>query len=366
MKIVFTGGGTGGHIYPALAIRDILAKKYEFESAYLGRKESLEEKIVSRHKDIKFVSVKAKGMPRKLSFDWFAFAKETFSGAIDAMRFLREYKPDLVVATGSYVSFPVLAAAKLLGINYVIHEQNAVMGVTNKQFVKGAKKVLLTYELKDLEKNSNVILTGNPVRKEFFANPDDSVLTESGIEKKPGETVLFAVGGSQGAATINKVCLELAEKFLPQNPDFKLIHVSGEKNYGEAEKILKKLKENSKGENYFPFSYLHNIRPFFDIADIVISRAGATFLSELAVCGKPAILIPFPHATANHQEKNAQKLVDTGAAKMIKNEDLTYESLLRIVNEINNPEQLIKMGSAMKGTRPANVENKILEALGFL
>ncbi|MBP5467625.1 MAG: UDP-N-acetylglucosamine--N-acetylmuramyl-(pentapeptide) pyrophosphoryl-undecaprenol N-acetylglucosamine transferase, partial [Candidatus Riflebacteria bacterium] len=206
MKIIFSGGGTGGHIYPALAIREILLKKYSFESGYVGVTGGMEEKIVTRIPDINFMGVRAQGMPRTISSKWFSFPFVNAMGVVDAFKHLKKFKPELVVATGGFVSFPILTAAKTLGIPYVIHEQNAAMGVTNRIFAKNAAKVLLTYESAAKTDDKKVFLTGNPVRKEFL----EQSTTQSRFKKNNGEFMLLAVGGSRGALSINKACIDLA------------------------------------------------------------------------------------------------------------------------------------------------------------
>ena len=357
MRIIFSGGGTGGHIYPALAIREILLKKYSFESGYVGVIGGMEEKIVSRIEDIKFMGVRAQGMPRTLSTKWFSFPFTNLMGVVDAFRHLKDFKPNIVIATGGFVSFPILTAAKMLGIPYVIHEQNAAMGVTNRLFAKTASKVLLTYESAAKVDDKKVILTGNPVRSAFLEQSS----TGSKFQKKDGEFILLAVGGSRGALSINKACIELANNWLPQNKEIRLIHISGERDFEMVTKAIP-----NQPENYTLLPYLHEMKEAFDVADLLISRAGATILSEIAVCKKPAILIPYPYATDNHQEKNARTLEKLGAAKVLLDKDLNMENLIKIVSEIRESDNLLKMAEAMGKSRPADVEERIFKQISEL
>ncbi len=354
MRIIFSGGGTGGHIYPALAIREILLKKHNFESGYVGVIGGMEEKIVTRLSDIEFMGVRAQGMPRTISPKWFSFPFVNGLGIIDAWKHLKKFKPDLVVATGGFVSFPILIASKIAGVPFVIHEQNAAMGVTNRIFSKKAAKVLLTYESAAKIDNKRIILTGNPVRDAFLKQS----ITQSRFKKNEGEFILLAVGGSRGALSINKVCIDLANEWLPKHPEVKLIHISGERDYEIVTKAV-----SQKPENYELLPYLHEMKEAFDVADLLISRAGATILSEIAVCKKPAILVPYPYATDNHQEKNARTLEKLGAAKVLLDKDLNLNNLIQLVSEIRESGNLSKMSEAMSKSRPEDVEERILKQI---
>lgn len=357
MRIIFSGGGTGGHIYPALAIREILLRKFNFVSGYVGVSGGMEEKIVAREKDITFMGVSAQGMPRTLSTDWLTFPFKNIAGVIDAWKHLRSFKPDLVVTTGGFVAFPVLAAAKLLGIRAVMHEQNAAMGVTNRIFAGSAEKVLLTYASAAKEDGKKFIVTGNPVRSAFLGQP----VSSSRFSRKPGEFILLAVGGSRGALSLNRACIDLAKNWLPSHPDCRLIHISGERDHDMVAGEIGQLPAN-----YTLLPYLHEMREAFEVADLLVSRAGATILAEIAVCRKPAVLVPFPYATDNHQEKNARVLEELGAAKLLLDRDLNGGSLAAILEELRNPDKLHTMAEAMQKSRPADVEQRILDQISEL
>ncbi len=357
MRIIFSGGGTGGHIYPALAIRESLARHFEFESGYVGVSGGMEEKIVSREKDIPFFGVRAQGMPRIISAAWLTFPFKNIGGIIDAWQHLRKFKPDLAITTGGFVAFPVLAAARLLGIPAVIHEQNAAMGVTNRLFAKSAAKVLLTYASAAKEDGSRVILTGNPVRSAFLRE----IPASNRFNRKPGEFIVLAVGGSRGAMSLNRACIELTQNWLPQHPQIRLIHISGERDFDMVKSATEKASDN-----YTLLPYLHEMREAFEVADLLVSRAGATILAEIAVCKKPAILVPFPFATDNHQEKNARVLEELGAARLMLDRDLNGTRLAAMLEELNNPEKLQKMAAAMEKSRPQDVEERICTEISRL
>lgn len=352
MRIVFSGGGTGGHIYPALAIRAILLAEFSFESFYVGVTGGMEEKIVAREKELPFYGVRAQGMPRTLSSAWLSFPFANAAGVVDAFQHLRKIKPDLVITTGGFVAFPVLAAARILGIPAVMHEQNAAMGVTNRLFAGSAARVLLTYASAANEDGKRVFVTGNPVRKAFLAKVPGTGM----FHKKKDEFIILAVGGSRGALSLNKACIDLVKNWLPGQPNVRLLHISGERDYALVKESFAQLPNN-----YTLLPYLHEMKEAFAAADVLVSRAGATILAEIAVCHKPAILIPFPHATDNHQEKNARVLEELGAAKMLLDRDLNGGSLAACLEEIRSADCLVKMAQAMSTSRPTDVEARILQ-----
>jgi UDP-N-acetylglucosamine--N-acetylmuramyl-(pentapeptide) pyrophosphoryl-undecaprenol N-acetylglucosamine transferase len=357
-RIIFSGGGTGGHIYPALAIKEKLEESIELEAAYVGVIGGLEEKILSREKNIAFLGVRAQGMPRSLSLKWFSFPFTNLKGIYAAYKHLKAFKPELVVTTGGYVAFPVLAAARLLGIPFVIHEQNAAMGVTNRLFAGSAKKILLTYEAAASavkgEAAQRIVVTGNPVRSSFFKK----ATANQGFRKETDELVIAAVGGSRGALSLNKACIDLVNHWLPKNPKVRLIHISGERDYEMVKAQIKTMPEN-----YSLLPYHHEMKEIFDAADLLISRAGATILAEISVCKKPAILIPFPFATDNHQEKNARTLENLQAARVLLDKNLSLETLAPLLDELNNKSELEKMSKAMETSRPKNVEETIFNEI---
>lgn len=353
-KVIFSGGGTGGHIYPALAIREVLLERFpDLETAYAGQSEGMEGRIVGRIEGLPFFPVRSQGMPRTLSAKWLSFPFRNAAGFGDALWRTREFRPDLVVTTGGYVAFPVLAIARLLGVPFVIHEQNAAMGVVNRIFAGSARRVLLTYAEAVSALSDRVVLTGNPVRRAFLRNAGKS----SRFAKKDGEFWLLAVGGSGGAKTLNDACIGLTREWLKKHPDIHLVHIAGERDYERVK------AEAAPLPNYELLPYLHEMKEAFDVADLLISRAGATILSEIAVCGKPAILVPFPFATDNHQEKNARALERQQAAKVILDKDLKSASLAAEIDSMSAPALREKMASAMRASRPADVEKRILDEI---
>ncbi|HEY9070747.1 MAG TPA: undecaprenyldiphospho-muramoylpentapeptide beta-N-acetylglucosaminyltransferase [Candidatus Ozemobacteraceae bacterium] len=356
-RVLFGGGGTGGHIYPALAIREALLERFPgLETAYAGQAEGMEARIVGRVEGLPFLPVRSQGMPRSLSMKWLTFPFRNAAGFFDALSCLRQFGPDLVITTGGYVAFPVLVCARILGIPFVIHEQNAAMGVVNRLFAGSARRVLLTYEEAASSRDERVILTGNPVRR-AFRNTGGAA---NRFTKKPGEFWLLAVGGSGGARTLNDACVELTKGWLKEHPGVHLVHISGERDHERVKAAAVPLP------NYELLPYLHEMKEAFDVADLLVSRAGATILAEIAVCGKPAILVPFPFATDNHQEKNARALERLGAAKVILDRDLRASTLGREIESLRAPETRARMADAMRSSRPPDVEQRIIDQIAPL
>ncbi len=357
-KVLFSGGGTGGHIYPALSMRELLLDRLgdEIETAYSGQPDGMEARIVSQVGGLKFLPVRAQGMPREVSRKWLTFPFRNIQGIWDAIGHVRSFSPDLIVTTGGFVSFPILFAARLLGRRFVIHEQNAFMGLTNRLFAKAASAIMLTYEGAYPPEPGRVFQTGNPVRRAFFQPPKMPPM----FPRKPGEFWVLCTGGSGGARSLNKACSELARDWLPRNPQVRLLHLTGERDFERVK------GESSQNPNHLILPYLHEMKEAFDTADLLVSRAGATILSEIAVCGKPAILIPFPFATDNHQEKNARALESVGAARMILDRDLSGKTLAEAIGKAMNPEVLATLGKGMRSSRPPDVEERIYSCLRSL
>jgi UDP-N-acetylglucosamine--N-acetylmuramyl-(pentapeptide) pyrophosphoryl-undecaprenol N-acetylglucosamine transferase len=356
MKVVFSGGGTGGHIYPALAIREALLAESneELTCAYLGVAGGMEEKIVSRIDNLPFWGVRAQGMPRTLSLKWLTFPFVNFCGIVDALNYLRKFRPDIVVTTGGFVAFPALMAARLLGIKTFIHEQNAAMGITNRLFAGSATRVFLTYGSAAKTNDERVFLVGNPVRSSFLQNKTSA----QRFKKKADEFWILAVGGSRGALSLNKTCIDLVKNWLPKNPEVKLLHICGERDFAMVQE-----QTTAAPENYILLPYLHDMKEAFTVADLILSRAGATILAEISVCAKPAILVPFPFATDNHQEKNARALEELGAARVVLDAELSAAVVAKNVARLRSDDSLAKMSAAMSEARPIDVEKKIAQQI---
>lgn len=331
MRVVVSGGGTGGHIYPALAFMRYLEKQEEVEYLYIGTKRGLESKIVPQA-GYAFESIKIEGLKRSLSLENLKTAYYMVTSVIKARKILKEFKPDVVIGTGGYVCAPVLFAASLLKIPTIIHEQNSVAGVTNKFLAKWVNKIAICFEdvKKDFASYSDkVVLTGNPRGQEVVEikkNPE--YLASIGVQTDLPIVVIF--GGSRGSERMNEVFVEALEGFADKN--YHVIMVTGEVHY---DKINNQITNSEKSlSNVSVFPYIKDMPQLFQNVDLVVCRSGATTLTELTALGLASILIPSPYVTNNHQEANARSLVDQGAASIILEKELNAQTMLDEIDEI--------------------------------
>ena len=365
MRIIVSGGGTGGHIYPAVTIANqIKEKQPDAEIIFVGTREGLESEIVPRYGyPIEFIEVA--GFQRKLSLDTIKSAFKLLAGLIDALKLIRRIKPDLVVGTGGYVCGPVLFLAALQGIPTCIQEQNAMPGVTNKILAHFVKKVFLGYQEagKYFGGNSEKLFTGNPTRKEIL-----EVSRSAAIEKlklDPAKKTILVSGGSRGARSINDA-MALVETSLAGRSDVQVIHITGETGY---EKFIGQVEKNVlMSDNIKVFSYMHDMPLALAATDLAVFRSGAIGLAELMARGIPSILVPYPYATANHQEHNARAVEGAGAAVVILDKELTGEILLKQIESLLADEsRLQKMKNAAKALgRPEAAEDIARKVLALL
>ncbi|MCD6353268.1 MAG: undecaprenyldiphospho-muramoylpentapeptide beta-N-acetylglucosaminyltransferase [Proteobacteria bacterium] len=343
MRILITGGGTGGHLFPGIA----LAEEFQDRSPhnriiFVGTRKGIEQRIIpSMGYELKTIS--SAGMLGKGMFQKFSGAVQCFIGIFQAMMIIRVFRPDLVLGTGGYVSSPVILAAYLLGIETAICEQNSIPGLSNRILARLAKKIFIAFEESSrffpLHKT---FLTGNPVRKKF--------LTRHSFHRKDrNRFCVFIIGGSQGAHSINKSMIEALNTLLPVKNKLEIIHQTGLQDFSWVKEEYEKQKFRA---TVSPF--ITEMASVYSDADLVISRAGALTLSELLIYGKPSVLIPYPFAAYNHQEVNAKSLADKGAAQIILNKENNGVNLGNtIIYLINHPQELKKMGiKAQELSRP--------------
>jgi len=322
-RIFITGGGTGGHIYPALAIAKSLRDGKYAKIFYLGKKNSLEQKIANEN-NFDFLSYDIFGMPRKFNFDFLKWLIKLHTATFKALFYCYKYKPQAIFGTGGYASAPTLLAARIANIPYIIHDCDANPGIVSRYCSKSAVAVSLAFP-QAIEKmdNKNIFVNGNPLRKEFKEVTKQSAREKLHLSDK---FTLMIMGGSQGAKAINNTAIPILKNLLKN--DIQIIFQTGVKNYDE---VIKQL------EFEFPdYDDYHDliIEPYFDemvyplkASDVVVSRAGSLSLSEICACSLASILIPYPYAAQNHQLKNALTLEKTGAAICIEEKILTSEML---------------------------------------
>lgn len=359
-----TGGGTGGHIYPAIAIADRIKRRHpDAEILFVGTERGMEKDIVPKNGyEIRFITVS--GFHRKKLWKNFKTAIDLTKGNLQANHIVKEFKPDLVIGTGGYVCGPVVRAAHKRGIKTFIHEQNAFPGVTNKLLEKYVDKVFISFpESKQFFKDeSKLVVTGNPIRKSFLLCSLNYSREKMGITDS--EFVILCFGGSLGAGKINSTMIHTAEAVYGM-PDTRLFFITGRNYYN---KVLESLKEKGIGpsENINIMEYADNMHEYLSAADLVISRAGALTVSEITACGKASILIPSPNVTGNHQYFNAKVVADKGGAIIIEEKDLTDEKLLGTILRLkNNRAALNTMSAASAKVGRIDATDVIYDHLGL-
>ena len=345
MRVIISGGGTGGHLYPGLAIARGLQRQFpEAEILFVGTPRGLEARVVPEE-GFPFVPVEVKGWTdRRLSWSTlksgFAFAK----GLREAARIIKNFSPRVVIGTGGYVCVPVVLAACWQGIPALLHEQNAFPGLANRFLSRWADAVMLTFSEAErfFPKACRTVHTGLPVRPEILQRDRRRGAAEWGLD--PGKITVLSMGGSQGARSINCAMLEVVEYFC-RAPEWQLIHATGPGGYDEFMEALslRGLKVERSG-NIRIVPYLYRMEHALAAADLAVCRAGASTLAEITACGIPAILIPYPYAADNHQAYNARVLEEKGAAVVIPDSSLNGELLLKTVQGLlENKEQLYQM-----------------------
>lgn len=349
MKMLLAGGGTGGHLFPAIALAEQL--KYEepqSEILFVGTERGLESRMLPEL-----------GWPLE-KIEMSGWAGLGYGGKLKVLgklmksfgqsrTILQEFRPDVVVGVGGYASVPVLLAAKTMGIPYLVHEQNAWPGLANRLLGRWAKRVCLSFDEADRAfHRSATVLTGNPVRSAMESCPN--------IEE--GRNCLLIFGGSQGAKAINRAMTAALPHLADWQDKLEIIHQSGEPDYEET---LREYRDHG-WTNVEVTPFIKDMATAYAKSTLIICRAGATTLAELTACGRPAILIPYPYAAAGHQSGNAQAMAAKGAALMMEEADLTPERLAKLVSGLLHDRSSIKtMAAAAKGLARRGAAARLLQ-----
>jgi len=343
MRCVIAGGGTGGHLFPGIAIAEAFTERAAGnEVLFIGTERGIEVRVLAGGRfplrTIQAMPLKGKSFPAKVK------ALQSIPKAVrEALSILREFKPQVVVGVGGYASGPTLVAASLLGLRRAIHEQNMVPGMTNRMLRWLSQRIFVSFEeTKGYFSERNTRVTGNPIRREFL-----SCLSHS-REKKEKFTVLV-FGGSGGAHRINEAMMEALNFIGEIRSVLRFIHQTGRE---DLEFVSRGYRE--KGMDAVVKPFFDDMVSQYEAADLVLCRAGASTIAELAVCGKGSVLIPYPFAAHQHQLINAERLVELGACRMIQDKDLTGSSLAQAILHLHShPEELRTMEEAIgKVARP--------------
>jgi len=360
IKIIITGGGTGGHIYPGLNLAfELKNRDSRNDILFIGKKGGMEAELVPRE-GFKFESISARGIQRKFCVENIWAIVIFFISCIQAYKILKKYKPDVVIGTGGYVSGSVVLMASLMGIATFIHEQNVFPGITNRILSYHVKAIFLSFEQsrKYFKGKAELIFTGNPIRfKEGPLNRKNKKDFQQ-FRLDPEKKTILVLGGSKGAASINQAVVEsikILKKDLKEY-QWQVLLVAGNENYEHCKKIAKEMEKEGM---LVVEKYIYHMKRAYSLANLVICRAGATTVAELNAFGLPAILIPYPWATNNHQEYNARVLEKEGAAIVLLDKDLVRnkltEELLGLIKEEKkleimsiNSKKLGKLDAAQK------------------
>jgi len=345
MRVIVSAGGTGGHIYPALSIiNKIKEKDKNAEILYIGTTDRMEKDIIPKH-NIPYYAIKVRGFDRKLSFNNFRTIKYFITGVKEVKKIMREFKPDIVIGVGGYVTAPVIYAASKLKIKTLIHEQNSILGMTNKFLAKKVDAVAISFKDTKVEAKK-VEYTGNP------SSEDDKSLTfdkkEFGLSDN--KKLVLIVMGSLGSKVVNDKMKDILPKF--NNKDYEVLFVTGNNYYDEFNAL--NLSNNIK---IVPF--VNNLKRLFKKVDVMVTRAGATTMSEIISFKVPSILIPSPYVTDNHQYKNAKSLVDKESAFLIEEKDLDENLVYNIEEILNDSEKINKIKNNLSMMSISNSASKI-------
>lgn len=360
MKVLITGGGTGGHINPALAI----AQKVKNEAPankilYVGTKNGLESELIPKSGfDFKYVT--ARYLRRKFSFENVKTVFASVKGVMEAFKIINEFKPDVVVGTGGYVCGPVVLAACLKKTPTMILEQNVFPGITNKMLSRVVDVVGINFTETEkyfpAEARKKLVLIGNPVRKDILTT--DRRSSRSKLNLRSDVVLIYSFGGSGGQLSLNEAITDVIKKYNGQR-NVKIIHVTGKKLYNDFMDNIKKegivLKNNIE-----VVDYMYDAATVLTATDIVIGSAGAITIAEITAIGIPSILIPKTYTAENHQEYNARALEREGAARVILEKDLSGSLLIKTIEEILKNKNVLKtMSLNSKKLGNTDVENKI-------
>ena len=371
MKVIIAAAGTGGHINPGIAIANkIKEKEPDSEIIFIGTNQGLENDLVPRA-GYSLKTIQAYGFNRKISLDNFKKMYKTFRSIGEAKKIIQEFQPDIVIGTGGYICVPVGMAAKKAKIPIVLHESNAFPGIAIKMLSKKADTILLGFEdaRKRIPNAKKIVVTGTPTKVKYIEVSNSQriqLIKQLGLQVDLPIALCF--GGSQGAQSINESLVQIIKQ--QKNSNYQIIWAAGPAQYEQVkEKLIECQMEIEHLEKVKIVPYIYNMEEIMNIVDLVVCRSGAMTITEISNVGKPAIFIPFPFATENHQEYNAKVLEKVDAARIILDKNLTADLLNDMIeNMVSDAEKLKRMGKNAKNISIENVEEKIyqeIETLAF-
>ena len=353
-RIILSGGGTGGHIYPAISIaNELLLREKDSEILFVGSKDKMEMKIVPKH-GYNILGLWISGINRKNMFKNMFVPFKLLVSIFQSLIIIKRFQPSVVIGTGGYASGPILYIANILNIPTLIQEQNSYPGITNKILSKKVKKICVAY--KNLERffpKQKIVITGNPVRSNILENKDSFDEGIKFFDLDPNKKIMLVIGGSLGSREINKAIYSMKDYL--EHINLQVIWQCGKLYFDQYSK--KNISENIR-----LYDFLDNIGLAFSVSDFIISRAGASSVSELSVVGKPVIFIPSPNVAEDHQLKNAKAIVKNNGALMVEEKDM--QDLKMKINELNSSSDLRnKLSRNIKKSAYVNATSDIVDEI---
>jgi UDP-N-acetylglucosamine--N-acetylmuramyl-(pentapeptide) pyrophosphoryl-undecaprenol N-acetylglucosamine transferase len=368
MRVIIAAGGTGGHLYPGVA----LAREFErqvsgVEVIFVGTERGLEAKVMARE-GFELVTIEARGIMGKGTLGALRGLADLPFGLAQCLALCRRRRPDLAIGIGGYTSPPLIAAAFMLDIKRVVLEPNAYPGVANRLLGPLANLVFVSFaDAVRFFNETKTRVVGTPIRRAFLESLQSGPLASAANQRGPG---LLVLGGSLGAGSINRAMTAAFPALLASHPQIRITHQTGERDFKDVSEAyrtaLDKHPPTMQAPQVAPF--LFDVPRAFRDADLIVSRAGATTVAEITACGKPTILIPFPHAIHGHQERNARVLERAGAAQVILDQALSGDVLAQAVSGLlKDPVRLTEMGRASRTLgRPESTEQMVAACRGLI
>ena len=358
LRFILSGGGTGGHIYPAVAIANGLKERFpDCEILFVGASDKMEMQKVPQA-GYKIEGLWIAGIQRRLTLDNAMFPLKLISSLIKSRKIVKQFKPDVVIGTGGFASGPLLRAAAGMGVPVVVQEQNSYPGITNKWLSKFAKKICVAYDnLERFFPASKIVHTGNPVRQDLIGTEDNRAEAIKRFNLNPAKKTLLVLGGSLGSRRINQLIAKELAWLQAQN--VQVIWQCGKfyfeeyRHYGDKDGVQ-------------VLSFIDRMDLVYAAADVVISRSGASSVSELCIVGKPVVFIPSPNVAEDHQTKNAQAIVDKGGALLLKEPQLDTQFQPVFEGLLANADKQQKLGENIKKLAKVNATNDIVEEISKL
>lgn len=358
VRVIISGGGTGGHIFPAIAIANALKKlQSDIEILFVGALGKMEmEKVPAA--GYKIIGLNVAGLNRSNMLKNLSFPFKLIGSLLQSLKIIKNFKPNVVVGVGGFASGPVMYAAGVKGIPTVIQEQNSYAGITNKLLGKRAKKICVAYDNMDrFFPADRIIRTGNPVRQDIL---DLNGKRDAGMKTfnlDPSKQTLLIIGGSLGARSINLAVKAHIQQFV--DADIQVVWQTGKLFIEEAKAAI----VESKADNIFVSDFIYTMDQAYAVADVVISRAGASSISELCIVGKPAVLVPFPFAAEDHQTKNAMALVDHEAGILVPDGQALEKACDEALQLLKNKERRDKLSTNIQKLALPNADETIAKEI---